>query len=344
MLASTADPFTVLHLSDLHMTADRRGRRRAAWIRRLAAEAPDLVVLTGDNLAHSSGLPVLLDALAPVLAGPGAFVFGSNDYVSAHWHNPARYLTSRLAGRREPETGQPLPEDQFDLPWAELRAALVQSGWFDLNNARARTVIGGHDIRLVGLDDPHIARDAMPGPAGADVRTGLTTSDSPLARSPKGSRDGDVSGGKEGTHHGHVAAKAAGSSNGDVSGGEDGGPTIVLGVVHAPYRHALRSLADDGAHLILAGHTHGGQIALPGHGALIANCDVGTDRARGLHGWPGPRPDEPGGENSVWLHISAGLGTSPYVPLRIAARPEATLLTLTASNTDRDRSSMLGGL
>ena len=30
-----------------------------------------------------------------------------------------------------------------------------------------------------------------------------------------------------------------------------------------------------------------------------------------------------------WLHVSGGLGTSPYAQVRFACRPEATLLTLT---------------
>jgi len=43
-------------------------------------------------------------------------------------------------------------------------------------------------------------------------------------------------------------------------------------------------------------------------------------RARGLHRHPA------GGQ--VWLHVSAGLGTSPWAPARFACRPEASLLTL----------------
>ncbi|MDR1152217.1 MAG: metallophosphoesterase [Bifidobacteriaceae bacterium] len=284
MLAAGAAPLRVLHLSDLHMTLDTRGARRAEWVRGLAVERPDLVVVTGDNFARGRALPVILDALAPFFDTPGAFVFGSNDYVSARWRNPARYLVSRLLGRGAHDNGEHLVERDFDLPWDQLRAALVRAGWFDLNNARADAVVAGHQVRLVGLDDPHIDRDNLPTPQGgssAEVRA-----------------------------------------------------AIVLGVVHSPYRRALRALADDGAGLILAGHTHGGQLALPGYGALVANCDVGTDRVRGLHGWPGPRPDEADGGESVWLHVSAGLGTSPYVPLRLAARPEATLLTLTASDID----------
>ena len=60
----------------------------------------------------------------------------------------------------------------------------------------------------------------------------------------------------------------------------------------------------------------------------MTNCDLDRERASGLHGWPGPRPTEPGGAESAWLHVSAGLGTSPYAPLRLFVPPEATLLRL----------------
>lgn len=115
----------------------------------------------------------------------------------------------------------------------------------------------------------------------------------------------------------------------DVTGSYDG-PTedLHVGVTHAPYRRVLDAMHDDGCDLVLAGHTHGGQLCLPFWGALVTNCDLDRRRAKGLHGWPGARPDRPGGDESTWLHVSAGLGTSPYAPVRFACRPEATLLTL----------------
>lgn len=103
-----------------------------------------------------------------------------------------------------------------------------------------------------------------------------------------------------------------------------------LGVTHAPYRRVLDAMHADDVDLAIAGHTHGGQLAVPFYGALVTNCDLDTSRAKGLSGWPGARPDRPGGADSTWLHVSAGLGTSPYAPVRFACRPEATLLTLTA--------------
>ena len=96
-----------------------------------------------------------------------------------------------------------------------------------------------------------------------------------------------------------------------------------LGVTHTPQRALLRAFADDGHALVLAGHTHGGQLRLPGLGPAVTNCDLERSRARGLS------PLVPG-RDGAWLHVSAGLGTSPYLPVRVCCRPEATLLTLTA--------------
>lgn len=119
--------------------------------------------------------------------------------------------------------------------------------------------------------------------------------------------------------------------------GEGGEPAdLHLGVTHAPYTRALDALRGDGADLLLAGHTHGGQLRVPGYGALVTNCDLDTGRARGLHGWPGPRPDAAAGGASTWLHVSAGMGTSMYAPVRFACRPEVSLLQLVARPSEAE--------
>jgi predicted MPP superfamily phosphohydrolase len=98
-------------------------------------------------------------------------------------------------------------------------------------------------------------------------------------------------------------------------------PAITLGVTHAPYRRVLDRFIDLGADMIFAGHTHGGQVRLPGYGALVANCDIPLRQARGLSDWAH-------GGRRIPLNVSAGLGHSIYAPVRFACRPEASLITL----------------
>ena len=73
-------------MSDLHLTPGQRSKQR--WVAALAELEPDLVVNTGDNLAHPRAVPAVLAALGPLLDRPGLFVFGSNDYYGPTFKNP----------------------------------------------------------------------------------------------------------------------------------------------------------------------------------------------------------------------------------------------------------------
>jgi predicted MPP superfamily phosphohydrolase len=246
-------PIRVLHVSDLHLVPGETGKQR--WVAGLAELDPDLVVDTGDNLAHRRAVPGVLAALAPLLDRPGVFVFGSNDYYGPRPKNPLRYFRPGARRARGPK-----------LPWQDLRAAFNERGWLDATHRRHTLDAGGLRIAVGGVDDPHLRRDrydriAGPPDAAADLRIGLT---------------------------------------------------------HSPEPRVLDRFAADGYDLVLAGHTHGGQLRVPGYGALVTNCGLDRARARGASRW---------GER-MWLHVSAGLGTSPYAPVRFACRPEATLLTL----------------
>jgi predicted MPP superfamily phosphohydrolase len=107
-----------------------------------------------------------------------------------------------------------------------------------------------------------------------------------------------------------------------VSGGPDIDAEITLGVTHAPYLRALDAMASDGLPVILAGHTHGGQLCIPFYGALVTNCDLDTGRVKGVHTHTAPNA------RTSYLHVSAGCGTSRFAPVRFACPPEASLLTL----------------
>lgn len=93
----------------------------------------------------------------------------------------------------------------------------------------------------------------------------------------------------------------------------------IIGVVHAPYHRAIQELALQGAQIVLAGHTHGGQVCWPTGKALTTNCDLPVEYARGKSSWIFDG-------QTVELHVSAGLGTSIFAPFRLFCPPEATLI------------------
>jgi predicted MPP superfamily phosphohydrolase len=260
----------VLHVTDLHLTPYQHRKRQ--WIASLAALEPDLVVDTGDNLAHHDAVDPLMDALGPLLDGPGVFVLGSNDYFAPTMRNPFRYA---LPDKGVRHTRSP------QLPWKDMVARMEARGWTSLTNARATVTVKGVRIALAGVDDPHLRYDDL--------------------------------------------ASVAGPADPDAD--------LRLGIAHAPYLRVLDQLAADGYDAILCGHTHGGQLCLPFNRALVTNCDLEPARASGLSRHPAA--SSPGDPGSSWLHVSAGAGTSPYVPLRFCCRPEATLLTLVATDFGR---------
>lgn len=167
-------PLRVLHLTDIHMTPGQT--RKQEWLRSLAALSPDLVIDTGDNLAHRHAVPVVLGSLGPLLDVPGVFVHGSNDYFEPGLRNPFGYLL--------PDNGK-----RYDhtppLPWRELSAGLAGAGWVDLTNRRAGLSVGETTIAFAGVDDPHLSYDDLPavaGPADATADLRLAVAHAPYLR------------------------------------------------------------------------------------------------------------------------------------------------------------------
>ena len=105
-----------------------------------------------------------------------------------------------------------------------------------------------------------------------------------------------------------------------IAGPADPFATVRIGVTHSPEPALLNRFAADGYDLVLAGHTHGGQVRIPFGPAIVTNCGIDVHRARWLHRW----------DERMWFHVCAGLGTNPFMPIRFACRPEASLLTLVA--------------
>jgi uncharacterized protein len=154
-------------------------------------------------------------------------------------------------------------------------------GWSDIDNATARLTINGSTLDLVGVGDAHQNLDLTH--AIPELLDAL----------------------RESTDH-------AGGPHTSVT---------TIGVTHAPYRRVLDAFVTNGSEIIFAGHTHGGQVCLPGGHALTTNCDLPLDQAGGLSTWRHA-------QRSSYLHVSRGLGTSMWAPVRLFCPPEAVLVTL----------------
>ncbi len=295
--ARAPGPVRMLHLSDIHLVPWQR--RRIEWIRSLAQVQPDFLILTGDQLASKRAVEPLLEALEPFAHIPGAFVYGSNDYFGPAPKNPFTYLFRDHSSPHKPHA------NLVELPWQKMTTEFEARGWINLNNARASARVGGWNVDLVGVDDPHIGRDQFPGASGVGAGAG--------SGSGVGAGAG-VASGVASTHH----------------------ADLKVGLVHAPYQRSLDQMVADGCTAVFAGHTHGGQVCVPGVGALVTNCDLDREYASGLFQWPPTGKGIIHGDGTVptgmesfptaWVNVTTGLGTSPFTPVRVACRPEAVLV------------------
>lgn len=342
----------VLHLSDTHFY---RGREDlVGWLRVLAKRAGmdfDLVVLTGDMLSSSYGDEFLAaPALQPFIDSgvPGAYVFGDHDFYASRAGNPLKYLwsTSEKSGsgfagaKRIGEPGQ----------GNRLSRLLADSGWLDLNNANGSLDVRGVRLEFSGVNDPHGHRDQYVGfdsdGVGEPRQAGVGAGETSAAGVTSGgeTREAEVTGtggpGKTEVTSGGV------SHQGGASAGEVGfsneylratGRSVRLGLSHAPYARVLNQFLSDGTDLVFCGHTHGGQVCLPGGHALVTNCDLDPQFASGLFEWQADtcqgiesetgKPDRA----SMTVCVSPGLGTSPFTPWRVFCPPVAYIVELVAA-------------
>ncbi|KAA9395322.1 metallophosphoesterase [Kocuria coralli] len=166
------------------------------------------------------------------------------------------------------------------LPWRQMHRAFDEAGWVGMINRADRVRVGDHVIEVSGVDDPHLGFDRHPG---------------------------------------FLAPGQPGSGLGNFADAGSAPAALRLGLTHAPYLRALNRFAEDRADLVVAGHTHGGQVCLPGGRALVSNCDIEPSRCKGVTS-----------QGGVPVQISAGLGESRFAPIRLFCPPEAVLMTLTA--------------
>lgn len=179
------------------------------------------------------------------------------------------------------------PDKAASLDTASLERYFEDTlGWWSLNNAARAIELRGSRLEFVGVNDAHRGWD----------RTDQLPTIVEEMRENVGWQD-------------------------DRTGPEP----VTIGVTHAPYRRVLDAFVTNGADVIFAGHTHGGQVRIPGVAPLVTNCDIPRDQAQGLSVWHHAR-------RGALLNVSAGIGTSIYAPFRFACPPEAVIVTLTAGD------------
>ena len=165
ILPTGARDIRILHFSDLHLTPRRT--REIADIKSWASIKPDLVISTGDFLAHHDAIDVALEALNSLLDTPGLYVFGSNDYYAPRFKNPFSYLKKDDGTRK---LGSKLDSERLD-------AELSRRGWINLNNRKTSIKIKGTTIDVRGTDDAHLELDdysKVAGKPNGDISIGVT--------------------------------------------------------------------------------------------------------------------------------------------------------------------------
>lgn len=88
---------------------------------------------------------------------------------------------------------------------------------------------------------------------------------------------------------------------------------LVVVLFHVPIH--LDNIARVGADLALGGHTHGGQIRIPGLGAIITDSELPRVSASGVFQ-----------RGQTTFHVSRGLGADPRTNIRFFCPPAATVI------------------
>ena len=287
--ANPAKPLKILHLSDLHLRTDYKGSRLASFLKILSLDYYDLIFITGDMVEKDNLQGRLMDVLKNFRAKYGIYaVFGAHDYYNK---KPSEFL-SNMFKKKEAYSRQ--------NDYMTLKKKLENAGIKVLINENVtlnKEIAGFPEIKIIGVDDPIINK--------MDIRKSLEdlNDNTEIIK-----QDGFL---KSETYR--KTFSISGKENHDIRKSK----SLNIALIHTPDSYALASLALNGTDIIFAGHTHGGQVRIPGKGAIISGCNIKTKFASGLFYF-----------DDFVLQVSKGLGEGRFSKFRIYCQPEAIITKL----------------
>jgi len=295
--------FTALHISDLHLRKDRNGEKLIKFIKSLAKLEPDFIFITGDLVERNEYFGILLDMLSPLKAKTGKYaVFGVHDYYNkSAWEFTRNMLKKKKTYKRPNDT-------------SELVEKLRQAGITVLQNEKVNVKLpfkkDGIQINLeiAGIEDPVIEKADTDKVFIKEFENNASCAETITELIPdlqKASRDKKP----------HSSAKQAFRPAARNEHVLNNPYKMLICLTHTPDQELITELSSNGADLVIAGHTHGGQVRLPGIGAIISGCNIKTKYASGLFYF-----------KKFVLFISRGLGTGRYSPFRFYCQPEAVIV------------------
>ncbi len=298
--------FSVLHLSDFHLRKDAKGKKLFKFIRGLKSitPVPDFILITGDLVEKNENFPFLLKMLEGLNAGYGKFaVFGVHDYFNK---TPDEFLKNMIKRKKEYKRPNDVTELIAKLSSIGIKVLRNENITFNLDNKTtlARKI---NSVEIIGVEDSIIKR--------TDVLKAFTGLNNPavLNNMPKIMPTMDSHSDMIGRNKNRYE-KTFKSCNSSLHALNTEG-TIRIVLTHTPDMDLLVDLSDNNVDVVLCGHTHGGQVRLPGVGALISGCNIKTKYCSGLFYF-----------NNFVLYTTRGLGEGRYSPFRFYCQPEATLI------------------
>jgi predicted MPP superfamily phosphohydrolase len=292
--------FSVLHLSDFHLRKDAKGEKLFKFIQSLKSitPVPDFILITGDLVEKNENFPSLFKMLEGLNASYGKFaVFGVHDYFNK---TPNEFLKNMIMGKKEYKRPNDVTGLVAKLNSIGIKVLKNENITFRLDK-KAASIGQIKNVEIIGVEDSIIKRTDV-----AKAFEGLSNMPKII---PTVLSHSDIMGRNKNRYK--QTFKSCDSSLHTLN--TEGTIRIVL--THTPDMDLLVDLSDKNVDVVLCGHTHGGQVRLPGAGALISGCNIKTKYCSGLFYF-----------NNFVLYTTKGLGEGRYSPFRFYCQPEATLI------------------